>query len=341
MEENMRVRKLVFCVIVAFAVLLPMGCTKNTTSEAVETGNVVVVETVAPVAPVGPGFGYTMRVGMWLYVIEKDTGMETDVTKAVESLPLGEKVELVTEETRRAVNPYDGQFYDYYHVRRDTGSEGFVFANQLTVNTVLAVVVDEKANLYRSPRNVDVTDYILSRKTVLGTFRDTEKDGFIKIESYDPDGKAYRRNLFIKTSAISYRDEDVLSSILLQIAGSLDPKKEANRREALLKSAVKDYPGSIFAEEIQELSMEDSTVKTEAVDITLFVTDDNVNVREAPNASSLVIMQLANNIQVKAVEVSVDEFSIGGQTARWFHINRPIDGWVFGAWLSSEETDDN
>jgi uncharacterized protein YgiM (DUF1202 family) len=338
MEENMRVRKLVFCVILVFAVLLPMGCTKKTTSEAVETGEAVVAGTAVPE---GAGFGYTMRVGMWLYVIENDTGMETDVTKAVESLPLGEKVELVTEETRKAVNPYDGQVYDYYHVRRDTGSEGFVFANQLTANTVLAVVVDEKANLYRSSRNVDVTDYILSRKTVLGAFQDTEKDGFIKIEAYDPEEKVYRRNLFVKISAISYRDEDVLSSILLQIAESLDPGKEANRREALLKSAVKDYPGSIFAEEIRDLSREGSTVTAEAIDITLFVTDDKVNVREAPNVSSPVITQLANNREVKAVEVSVDEFSVGGQTARWFHIVQPIDGWVFGAWLSGGGTDDN
>ncbi|MDR0683716.1 MAG: SH3 domain-containing protein [Spirochaetaceae bacterium] len=334
----MKVRVFVVCVLSVLAVLLTAGCAKKTAVETVEAEEVVVVENAAPR---DAGFGYTMRVGMWLYVIESDTGAKTDVTKAVESLPLGEKVRLVEEETRKAVNPYDGQIYDYYRVRRDTGSEGFVFANQLTVNSVPAVVVDEKANLYRSPRNVDATDYILSRKTVFGVLQDTEKDGFIRIEAYDPEKQAYRRNLFIKTSAISYRDEDIQSSILLQIAEALDPAKEVNRREALLESAVKDYPGSIFAEEIRALSAPDSAVPAEVIDATLFVTDDKVNVRGAPNASAPVIAQLANNTEVKAVGVSVDDFVVGGQTARWFHIAQPVDGWVFGAWLRSGRADDN
>lgn len=167
------------------------------------------METAVAEAPTETGFGYTTRAGMRLYVIESDTGMETDVTKAVELLSLSERAGLVSEKTRGAVNSYDNQIYEYYHVRCDTGTEGLVFANQLTVNTVLAVVVDEKANLYRGFRNVDVTDYILSRKTVLGVFEDAKKDSFIKIEACDPEQKTCRRNLFIKTSAISYRDEDI------------------------------------------------------------------------------------------------------------------------------------
>jgi uncharacterized protein YgiM (DUF1202 family) len=331
----MTVMACVFCVLAALAALLPAGCAKKTAVEPVETA-------VAEEAEMAEArFGYTMRTGMWLYVIESDTGMETDVTKAIESLSLGERVELVAEKTRRAVNPYDSQIYEYYHIRRDTGTEGFVFANQLTVNTVLAVVVDEKANLYRGFRNVDVTDSILSRKTVLGVFEDTEKDGFIKIEAYDPEQKTYRRNLFIKTATISYRDEDIQSSILLQIAEGLNPEKEANRREALLDSAINDYSGSVFADDIRALAMADSVIPVETIDVTLWATDDKVNVRESPNASSQAVGQLANNTEVKAVEATVDTVTIGGQTARWFHITQPIDGWVFGAWLRSDGADDN
>jgi hypothetical protein len=313
------------------AVLLPAGCAKKT---VVETGETVVVEAEAATEAVAEaGFGYTMRVGMWLYVIERDTGMETDVTKATESLPLGERLQLVVPESRKAENPYDSEIYDYYHVRRDTGSEGFVFANQLTVNSVLAVVVDESANLYRSPKNVDASDYILSRKTVLGALPETEKDGFIQIEAYDPERKVYRRNLFIKTSAISYRDVDVRSSVLLQIAGTADPEKESNRRKALLDSAVKDYPESVFADEIR--AMAGTTVPVETIDVTLKATDDQVNVRETPSASSRAVAQLTRDTEVKAVEATVETFSIGGQTAQWFHIIQPVDGWVFGAWLST------
>jgi hypothetical protein len=46
--------------------------------------------------------------------------------------------------------------------------------------TALGVI---RANLYRSPKNVDATDYVLLRKTALGVFPETEKDGFIQIEA--------------------------------------------------------------------------------------------------------------------------------------------------------------
>jgi uncharacterized protein YgiM (DUF1202 family) len=323
----MKVRESAFCVLSVLAVLLVASCSKKTPVE-----EAVVVETEVPA---GLGFGYPMRVGMWLYVIENDTGMETDVTKVAESLPFGEKLQLVASEPRKAVNPHDSEIYDYYHVRRGTGSEGFVFANQLTVNSVLAVVIDEKANLYRSPTNVDATDYILSRKTVLGVLPETEKDGFVRIEAYDPVRRTYRKNLYIKTSTISYRDEDIQSSILLQLAEAVDPEKEANRREALLDAAYRDYPESVFADEIRALTEADLKIPVMEIDVSLQVTDNNVNVRKSPSASSQLITQLANNTEVKAAEVTVDEFTIGGQTAQWFHITQPVNGWVFGAWLSA------
>jgi hypothetical protein len=72
------------------------------------------------------------------------------------------------------------------------------------VETAHALNGGALTNLYRNPANVDGTDYLLSRKTVLGVFPETEKDGFIRIEAYDPVGRAYRRNLYIKISTISY-----------------------------------------------------------------------------------------------------------------------------------------
>jgi uncharacterized protein YgiM (DUF1202 family) len=328
MEKIMKRIKFAFCFLLTLAVILMTGCSKKPSVETTAEGTAGDAKTVG-------SFGYTMRVGMWLYVIESGTGSNTDTTRAVESLPLGEKLQLVTTELRKATNTYDNAVYDYYHVRRDTGREGYVFANQLTVGSNLAVVIDEKANLYRSPVNIDVSDYILSRKTVLGVLPETEKDGFIRIEAYDPEQKVYRRNLYIRTSAISYRDADVKSSILLQSAEALDPVKEANRYEALLNAAVHDYPDSVFADEIRALSTTGSTPPVSAIDVSLRVTDNDVNVREKPNASSKVITQLANNTEVKAVEATVDSFSINDQTAQWFHITQPVDGWVFGAWLSS------
>ncbi|MDR1300859.1 MAG: SH3 domain-containing protein [Treponema sp.] len=333
----MKGSKCAFCFLLGLAVLLMPSCSKKppVESSAVEVGTVeTAAAEVTEDAQTASDFGYTMRVGMWLYVIASDTGSDTDATRAVESLPLGEKLQLVTTELRKATNTYDSAVYDFYHVKRNTGREGYVFANQLAVGGALAVVTGEKANLYRSPVNIDVSDYILSRKTVFGVLPETEKDGFIRIEAYDPERKAYRRNLYIRTSAISYRDADVKSSILLQSAQALDPQKETNRYEALLNAAFHDYPDSIFADEIRVLSVTDSEIPVIAIDVSFRVTDDDVNVREKPNASSQAITQLANNTEVKAVEVTVDSFSINNQTSQWFHITQPVDGWIFGAWLA-------
>ncbi|MDR1230530.1 MAG: SH3 domain-containing protein [Spirochaetaceae bacterium] len=326
----MKERKFVLCWVLVFAVFLLPGCAKKTPVDVGVSAEVVEVE-----EEVAVDFGYTMRIGMWLYEITGDTGSEADVTKAVEALTLGEKLRLVTAERRKATNSYDNAVYDYYHVRRDTGSEGFVFANQLTVNSNLAVVTDEKANLYRSPVNIDVSDYILPRKTVFGALPETEKDGFIRIEAYDSERGTYRRNLYIRTSAISYRDADVKSSILLQSAEALNPEREANRYEALLNAAFQDYPDSVFADEILAMSSGDSSVPASAIDAMFRVTDDNVNVREKPDASSRVVTQLANNTEVKAIEATVDTYNVNGQISQWFHISQPVDGWIFGAWLAN------
>jgi hypothetical protein len=318
----------------AGAVLLAAGCSKEEPPK-----RTVVTEETAGDAPVltaaAVGHAYPLRVGMWLYTIDagEDTGSPSDGTRAAEALPLGERLELLAAEPRKATNPYDDKVYDYYRVRRDTGKEGLVFANQLTLDSELAVVSDERANLYRSAKNVDASDYILPRGTVLGVFPETEKDGFIRMEAYDPANQAYRKNLFIKTSSISSSDRDIQSSILLQTAMTLDPEKEKNRRTALLDSALNDYPDSIFADDIRILAGGGSPVPVREREVLFRVIDDNVNVRESFDAASRVITQLSNAVEVYVVEETVDEFTVNGQTARWFRIVQPVEGWIFGAWL--------
>ncbi|MDR1412206.1 MAG: SH3 domain-containing protein [Spirochaetaceae bacterium] len=319
------------------ALLLPAGCSNKEPAETAAATADARAAAEEPEAPAAAGSGYPLRVGRWLYTFEagKDTGAETDVLRAAEPLSLGEKLQLTAAETRKATDPYTKAVYDYYQVRRDTGTEGLVFANQTTVGSVLAVVSDERANLYRTPRNIDASDYILPRKTVLGVFPETERDGFIRMDAYDPVGEVYRRNLFIKTSAISYNDVDVQSSILLQTAETLDPDKERNRRQALLDSALYDYPESIFAEDILALAAPDSAVPARETDALFMVIDDDAHVRESPDASSPVVVRLEYAAELRAVEETSDEFDVGGRTARWYRITEPADGWVFGAWLEA------
>jgi hypothetical protein len=202
--------------LISGAALLAAGCSKEETPVQIP----VTAEESAGVQAAA-GHGYPLRVGMWLYTFDagKDTGSPADVPRATEQVPLGEKLAIIETEPRKATNSWDSKVYDYYRVRRDTGKEGLIFANQLSLGGELAVVAEEKAYLYHSAKSVDASDYVLPRGIVLGVFPESEKDGFIRIEAYDPVKQAYRRNLFIKVSALSFSEQDVQSSILLPVEG--------------------------------------------------------------------------------------------------------------------------
>ncbi|GHV53472.1 hypothetical protein AGMMS49579_12290 [Spirochaetia bacterium] len=276
-------------------------------------------------------YGYTLRP-QWLYTLAEDTGAEKDTTKALEALSLGEQLTILDGGSpRKATNSYDNKPYDYTRVRRDTGKEGLVFANQIAAGGELAVVIDEKANLYRTPKNVDVTDNILPFKTILVIFPETMKDNFIEFSAYDPEKTAYRKDVFIRTGAYSTRDDDVQASILLQTALALDAKEQV-RREALLKAALEDYPDSAFTAEIRGILYPGEGVAVQDSSYTyLFVNDDNVNVREMPHETSSVVAKLMAGTEVYVGSETVHTYTVGGLTDKWFYVNDT--GWVFGAFL--------
>jgi hypothetical protein len=280
--------------------------------------------------------GFVLRVNTSLYTLENDTGSESDKTKWAASMNLGES--LSVGETRRVTFAGDGKIYDFVEVRRDTGSEGLAFASQIAGGGRLAVVVDEKASLYKSPKAIDVTGLILPRKTLLVLFPETERDGFVEIKAYDPEAQAYRQNSFIRAASISRKDSDIQSSILLQTAQSLKNEgTEKIRRDALLDSALLDYSDSVFNADIQALVNPNTfvAIKTQALKHrVMIVNDDNVNVRDIPDmVAGKVIGQLNMDDEVTVSEQTVNESTIGGQLARWYRIIEPLEGWIFGIYL--------
>jgi hypothetical protein len=295
------------------------ACTKN--------------ESKSPVPEISRG--YTLRP-MWLYTLAEDTGAETDTTKPLESLSLGERLTVLDGESpRKATNTYDNKVYEYTQVQRDTGKEGLVFANQIAVGGQLAVVTGEKTNLYKTPKNVDVTDSVLPFNTIVVIFPETIKDNFVEFSAYDPVSQAYRKDVFIRTGTYSTRDADVQASILLQTALALDVKEQV-RREALLSAALQDYPDSAFAAEIRGLLTPGGTdIAVQASSYTyLFVNEDNVNVRERPNETSPVLGQLTEGTEVTISGETVQTYTVEGSLRhKWFHITEPQSGWVFGAFL--------
>jgi hypothetical protein len=269
------------------------------------------------------------------YTLENDTGSETDRTKWDDSMALGEKVQV--GKPRRVTFAGDGKIYDFVEVRRDNGKDGLVWASQIAKGGSLAVIVDEKANLYRSAKSIDVTGAILPRKTIAVCFPDTESGGYVAIKAYDPETQITRQN-FIRTAAISLEDPDIQSSILLQTALPLKNEgAEKVRRDALLEAALLDYPNSAFSADIQALANPNTAVliKTEPASHSFMsVNDSNVNVRDLPDpVVGRVIGQLNRYDEVTISEQTSAASTIGGQSAPWYHITEPLNGWVFGAFL--------
>jgi len=313
----------------AFIALLVISCPKKDKAKPLpESDEPVVVKSVET-------YGYVLRVNAAFYTIENDTGSETDKTKWAASMALGEKV--VVGETRRATFAGDGKVYNFIEIRRDTGGNGLAFTSQIADSGSLAVVTDEKAILYKSPKTIDATSIILPRKTVGVCFPDTQSGGFVEIKAYDPEAQVTRQS-FIRTSAISRDEGDIQSSILLQTALPLKNEgAEKVRRDALLESAMLDYPASAFREDIQALMglNTKALIKTErAARRFMSASEDNVNVHDLPDpVAGKVIGHLNMDDEVTISEQTADTYTVGGQRARWYHITDPLDGWVFGGFL--------
>jgi hypothetical protein len=289
----------------------------------------------------GLGYGFVLQVNCSFYTLETNTGEETDKTKWAAAMSLGERVR--TGQVRKLTFS-DGKVYEFLEIHRDNGSIGYTFTNRVALGGRLAVVVDDNgANLYRTPKAVDVSGVILSRKTVAVYYPETEVSGFVKVRALDPVRDAYVRtdNDYVRRNSLSFKESDIESSILLQTALTMKNEgAEKVRKDALLKSALDGFPDSVFYNEINEIvnpgsTPQAATVKTEPIShlLTGTINDDNVNVRDFPGTTGKVVGTLNQYQNVTITEQTTETFVVGGQTERWFKITSPVEGWVFGAFV--------
>jgi hypothetical protein len=335
MEGNMYQKILISAM--AIIALLSFSCKKDgaSSSASSSTGTSIDNDTSMGTSLNYGNIGYALRVSTSFYTLETDTGEESDKTKWTAGIPLGERVSV--GKNRRLTFAGDGKVYDFTEVRRDDGKEGFSFAAQVAADGNLAVVIDEKANLYSSAKDSGVTGEIISRKTVIVLFPKTESDGFVEFKAYDPVAERNRQS-FIKLSSLSRKDSDIQSSILLQLAQPLKNEgTEKNRKEALLATAMERYPDSAFSAEIQALANPNAAAVIETQSVSngfMTVTDNNVNVRNIPDQfGGRILGQVAKNIVVTVSEQTVNTSTVDGKENHWYHITEPMEGWIFGSFL--------
>jgi len=309
---------------------LSFACRKNEGQQA--TAGVISSEDGVAVSDTG-NQGYILRVNASFCTLENDTGSESDKVKWVAPMTLGERVS--TGEIRQLTYAGDGTVYEFIKIRRDNGNEGFAFAAQVVAGGQLAVIVDEKAYLFNSPKAVDVTGTLIPQKTVVVYYPETENGGFVEIKGYD---YSIRKGSYVRLSSLSRKESDIQSSILLQTATPLgNTGAEKVRKDALLEAALLDYPNSAFYAEIMALAHPNaaSVIKTEAIrPLLMRINDDNVNIRDLPDTvAGKAIGSLNTEDEVTANEQTAAESVIDGQSARWYRITSPVEGWVFGAFL--------
>lgn len=246
----MKMKILAFTLVIG-AVLL-FSCQRN------ESGQTTYISTFSESASVSPGTitsGFALVVNTGFYVLSgNDAGDEKTKTKWSAQVPLGEKLTLGN--TRRMTLESDNKVYEFTEVRRQNGNEGYILTWQVAEGERLAVVVDEKTNLFRSPKTVDVSGVILTRRSVVIYYPETEDNGFVEVRGYDIGRREYvnPNNSFVRLSSLSRRDSDIQAAIHLQTALSLTAANQSVRREALLETALFDYPDSVFYNEIFEIA---------------------------------------------------------------------------------------
>ncbi len=248
---------------------------------------------------------------------------------------LGEKLSLAGPSAKAVQG---GKERDFVQVSRDSGATGWVRAEYLVPNSILAVITAEDAMIYSQPKNTAVTEQFIPKMTVIAIHKSSAAQAFIKASFVDPAGQTLQPEVFLRNDGISTRPDDTQTVILLQLAAQ---SKNLKQKEALLKSALKDYPASAFVTQVEEalaaLTAPNSPGKpTEKFFATLVSKDDKVNVRSNPDETSgVVVAVLSKGQKVEVEEKTAQEYPIGTMKTPWYRIKEPA-GWVYGGFLEEE-----
>jgi uncharacterized protein YgiM (DUF1202 family) len=278
------------------------------------------------------GFAAPMTAGSnEAFVLLNNTSVYIEKSMGVldwsEAVTLGDKVTVTSGITKMKV---DGKDKDFYKVKLASGHEGFIRSILLGVGGTLAAVKNDGAFTYSEPRDVKITDRTLLRAQVVVVLKDSVSP-FVHVVGYE-DAKDYPIDLYMTASDVTTSDTDLSSLILLTVAKS---QKNAAVKKNLLTMAASKYSTSQFLDLISAQLGPGQPRGTSPTSETFTVNDDNVNVRDIPNElGSKVVGTLKKGDSVEVTDVTNDQYTVAGQTARWYKVKDT--GWVFGAFLDNQ-----
>ncbi len=259
----------------------------------------------------------------------------TSKTDWLATLNLGDTVVLLNES---ADVTFDGgkDKIKVTKIKTEAGKEGWVFADYVALGGPLAVVIDENCVLYSEPKTIKVTSQTVGRTTVLMSIPVAGNSEFVQVYGYDPVGKAvftdqYKR--FVKIASLTTSDADVQAAIFLAVAKS---ETNAAKKKNLLVEANKQFSGSAFANELAmalgEADPDNAPLPpVESVGTALTCKDKPAKVFAKPFATAKTTGEVPAGESVIALEATVSDFTVNGVKAKWYRIDAPAAGWIFGA----------
>ncbi len=255
----------------------------------------------------------------------------------VENLTIGDTVVLLNRTAKfkqDKTDKTDKTERDFTRVRAPDGKEGWTRSNLIVSKASLAVVKADKAIVYSEPRDVKITSKFISAMTIVAVMQDGSTGEFAKVQAYDnAQGALFTDATFVSAGDLTTADADVNAVILYTVAAAT---KSQDIKKNLLKVAITKYGASLFLPKLQAASGISPTAPKETITASGFyvVNDNNVNVRSAPDETNgQVVTQVAKDTRVEVLEMTTQTYTVGGQTAAWFHIKDP-SGWVFGSFLT-------
>jgi len=256
-------KKIIILLLVSVALIF--SCQKKESSSSLDEGYIGETIEVQPSATASASIteqGFALAVNTGFYIMSgDDTGDEKTKTKWADSIFLGDRV--LVGNTRKMTFENENKVYEFTEIRRlDKNTEGYALAWQIAKNGQLAVVIGENTSLYRTARIIDVSGTILTRRSVVVYYPETETDGFVQVKGYDIGRKQYvsDNNSYIRFDTLSRRESDIQSAIHLQTALALTRERDATQREFLLTTALEHFPDSVFYSEVFETAFPNSNI---------------------------------------------------------------------------------
>ena len=280
----------------------------------------------------GPNEGLIILDGLALM---KESGKTAAPLDFQEALTIGDKVTLLNRTSKFKVNNADR---DYTRVRAPDGKEGWVASMYVVAKASLGAVTEPQALVYSEPRDVKVTARFVTAGTVVAISVDRSSGGFVKVAGYDPVQKyTFVNDTYLAATDVDMVGDAVDAAILYTVAFD---SKDVNIKKRLFTLAATKNPDAAFLGTISAaLGLGAPVAQRAVVEATgsYRVTSDGVRVRKAPDeVNGAVIGSLKKDAVVGAVEATAESYTIGNDTAPWYHIQQP-DGWVFGAFLVSAD----